>query len=147
MPDRHGGDDSRRGGHRQPLHRRRQRARHPALRGARGLHDSRVAGQDRALAEGGGVARPPPLGGKIRRGGEGPRGAEAVGRFGFCPLFGKECTAARPTAAYAGLEGDPMKTNIGSYDEAVRFVGGCLIGLWGVRAESWWVLLGLIPVL
>jgi len=40
-----------------------------------------------------------------------------------------------------------MKTNIGSYDEAVRFVGGCLIGLWGVHVESWWGLLGLIPVL
>jgi hypothetical protein len=40
-----------------------------------------------------------------------------------------------------------MKTNIGSYDEAVRFVGGCLIALWGVHVESWWGLLGLIPVL
>lgn len=40
-----------------------------------------------------------------------------------------------------------MKTNIGSYDEGVRFVGGCLIGLWGVHVESWWGLLGLIPVL
>jgi hypothetical protein len=40
-----------------------------------------------------------------------------------------------------------MKTNIGSYDEGVRFVGGCLIGLWGAQVESWWGLLGLIPVL
>ena len=40
-----------------------------------------------------------------------------------------------------------MRTNIGSYDEAVRFVGGCLIGFWGVRTESWWGLLGLLPVL
>ena len=40
-----------------------------------------------------------------------------------------------------------MKTNIGSYDEAIRFVGGCLIGLWGVHVESWWGLVGLIPVL
>lgn len=40
-----------------------------------------------------------------------------------------------------------MKTNIGSYDEGIRFVGGCLIGLWGVHVESWWGMVGLIPVL
>ena len=40
-----------------------------------------------------------------------------------------------------------MRTNIGSYDEAVRFLGGCLIGFWGIHVESWWGLLGLLPFL
>jgi hypothetical protein len=39
-----------------------------------------------------------------------------------------------------------MKTNIGSYDEAIRFLGGCAIGFWGVHVESWWGLVGLVPV-
>lgn len=40
-----------------------------------------------------------------------------------------------------------MKTNIGSFDSAARFVGGCLIGLWGLHAETWWGLSGTLPVL
>jgi len=40
-----------------------------------------------------------------------------------------------------------MKTNIGSYDEGVRFVIGCVIGFWGAHVESSWGWLGLIPVL
>jgi hypothetical protein len=40
-----------------------------------------------------------------------------------------------------------MKTNIGSIDIGVRFVGGCLIALWGVQAETWWDLIGAMPVL
>jgi len=40
-----------------------------------------------------------------------------------------------------------MKTNIGSIDIGVRFVGGCLIGLWGVHVETWWGLVGFVPAL
>jgi hypothetical protein len=40
-----------------------------------------------------------------------------------------------------------MKTNLGSYDVAVRFVGGCLIGMWGVQEETWWGFIGLLPVI
>lgn len=40
-----------------------------------------------------------------------------------------------------------MKTNIGSIDVGVRFVGGCLICLWGVHVESRWGLVGLLPAL
>jgi hypothetical protein len=48
--------------------------------------------------------------------------------------------------AYGGFtKGEAMKTNIGSFDIGIRFVGGCLIALWGVHAESWWALIGLVP--
>jgi hypothetical protein len=40
-----------------------------------------------------------------------------------------------------------MKTNIGSYDAGIRFVGGCLIGLWGIHVESAWGWIGLVPAL
>ncbi|MFZ5496628.1 MAG: YgaP family membrane protein [Verrucomicrobiota bacterium] len=40
-----------------------------------------------------------------------------------------------------------MKTNIGSLDSGVRFVSGCLIGLWGIHRETWWGLVGLLPFL
>ena len=40
-----------------------------------------------------------------------------------------------------------MKTNLGSYDVAVRFVGGCLIGMWGVQEETGWGFIGLLPVI
>lgn len=40
-----------------------------------------------------------------------------------------------------------MKHNVGSYDAAIRFVGGCLVMYWGVRAHSWWGLAGLVPLL
>lgn len=39
-----------------------------------------------------------------------------------------------------------MKANIGSYDVGVRFVGGCLISLWGIQVETWWGLIGLVPL-
>lgn len=38
-----------------------------------------------------------------------------------------------------------MKTNIGSIDVGMRFIGGCLIGLWGIHTETWWGLTGLLP--
>jgi hypothetical protein len=40
-----------------------------------------------------------------------------------------------------------MKHNVGSYDAAVRFVAGCAVLFWGVNVESWWGLLGVLPVL
>jgi hypothetical protein len=40
-----------------------------------------------------------------------------------------------------------MKTNIGSFDVGIRFVGGCLIGLIGVHSQTWWGLLGFLPSL
>jgi hypothetical protein len=40
-----------------------------------------------------------------------------------------------------------MKTNLGSYDVAVRFTLGCLCLLAGVHKESWWGLVGLAPLL
>jgi hypothetical protein len=39
-----------------------------------------------------------------------------------------------------------MKSNVGSFDAAVRFVIGCLILGIGNHHESWWGLLGLIPI-
>ena len=39
-----------------------------------------------------------------------------------------------------------MKHNVGSYDAAVRFVGGCLIMMVGVHTHHWWGLVGLVPV-
>jgi hypothetical protein len=47
----------------------------------------------------------------------------------------------------ASTKGDTMKTNIGSFDIGARFLGGCLIGLWGVHAETLWGLIALPPVL
>ncbi len=40
-----------------------------------------------------------------------------------------------------------MKTNIGSYDVGIRFIGGCLIALWGVQQETWWGLVAVPPML
>lgn len=40
-----------------------------------------------------------------------------------------------------------MKKNVGSYDGAARFVAGCAILLIGHHAESWWALLGFVPIL
>ncbi len=39
-----------------------------------------------------------------------------------------------------------MKTNVGSYDCAVRFVGGCVLLLLGNHFLGWWGLLGLFPI-
>jgi hypothetical protein len=40
-----------------------------------------------------------------------------------------------------------MKTNVGSYDGAVRFVVGCVILVLGGHFLSWWGLIGFIPIL
>ena len=40
-----------------------------------------------------------------------------------------------------------MKHNVGSYDVGIRFIAGCAVMFWGVHAESWWGLLGGLPVL
>jgi hypothetical protein len=40
-----------------------------------------------------------------------------------------------------------MKTNVGSYDAAVRFLAGCAVLFFSVNGLGWWALLGLIPVL
>ena len=39
-----------------------------------------------------------------------------------------------------------MKSNVGSYDVAVRFVAGCLILGLGAHFSRWWGLAGLIPI-
>ncbi len=39
-----------------------------------------------------------------------------------------------------------MKTNVGSYDVAVRFVLGCLMVLLFRHQLGWWTLLALVPV-
>ena len=39
-----------------------------------------------------------------------------------------------------------MKSNVGFFDAAVRFVLGCLIMGLGNQQESGWSLLGLIPI-
>lgn len=40
-----------------------------------------------------------------------------------------------------------MKTNVGSYDGAVRFVAGCVLLSLSHRTLGSWGLLGLIPIL
>jgi len=40
-----------------------------------------------------------------------------------------------------------MKTNVGSYDSAARFVVGSLVCMWGLHYETWWGLVGLLPVI
>jgi len=40
----------------------------------------------------------------------------------------------------------PMKKNVGSYDAAVRFTVGCVILGVGAHVESWWGLVGLVPL-
>jgi hypothetical protein len=39
-----------------------------------------------------------------------------------------------------------MKSNVGSYDGAVRFLLGCTILFFSVNGLGWWALLGLIPI-
>jgi hypothetical protein len=39
-----------------------------------------------------------------------------------------------------------MKTNVGSYDAAVRFIAGCVILAIGAHHENWWGLIGLVPI-
>jgi hypothetical protein len=40
-----------------------------------------------------------------------------------------------------------MKANVGSYDCAARFIVGCLVMLAGNHFQSWWGLLGILPIL
>lgn len=40
-----------------------------------------------------------------------------------------------------------MKTNVGSFDGAARFIAGCTILFFGGHGLGWWALLGLIPLL
>lgn len=40
----------------------------------------------------------------------------------------------------------PMKTNVGSFDGAARFVVGIVVLHFGIRDIGWWGLLGLIPI-
>ena len=40
-----------------------------------------------------------------------------------------------------------MKSNVGSYDAAVRFVGGCLVLLIAHHYGSWWGLVGVVSML
>lgn len=39
-----------------------------------------------------------------------------------------------------------MKTNVGSYDAAIRFLGGCGLLFFSVNGLGWWALLGLVPI-
>ncbi len=40
-----------------------------------------------------------------------------------------------------------MKTNVGSFDAAVRFVAGFAFMFFGLRGLGWWALLGVLPIL
>lgn len=40
----------------------------------------------------------------------------------------------------------PMKSNVGSYDAAVRFTLGCVILGVGAHHDNWWGLVGLVPL-
>jgi len=39
-----------------------------------------------------------------------------------------------------------MKTNVGSYDAAARFVLGCVLLEVGAHLHTWWGLLGFVPL-
>lgn len=61
--------------------------------------------------------------------------------------LGQETRSGPPQEAYVGVNPNiPMKTNVGSYDAAVRFVLGCLIMGIGNHHDSLWGLIGLIPI-
>lgn len=40
-----------------------------------------------------------------------------------------------------------MKKNVGSVDRLLRIIVGAVIVVWGVSAESWWGLVGLVPLM
>jgi len=40
-----------------------------------------------------------------------------------------------------------MKKNVGGVDRIVRFILGLVIVIWGIVAQSWWGLIGLVPIL
>jgi sulfite exporter TauE/SafE len=40
-----------------------------------------------------------------------------------------------------------MKKNVGSIDRILRMVLGVLIIAWGVYAQNWWGLVGIVPLM
>jgi len=40
-----------------------------------------------------------------------------------------------------------MKKNVGSVDRLLRLIVGAAIVVWGVYAENWWGLVGLVPLM
>ncbi|MCX7876840.1 MAG: DUF2892 domain-containing protein [Melioribacteraceae bacterium] len=40
-----------------------------------------------------------------------------------------------------------MKKNVGSADRIIRFIIGLAIIVWGIIAQSWWGLIGIVPIL
>jgi len=40
-----------------------------------------------------------------------------------------------------------MKKNVGSVDRLLRLIVGAVIVVWGVYSESWWGLVGLVPLM
>ncbi len=40
-----------------------------------------------------------------------------------------------------------MKKNVGSLDRLLRIIVGAVIVVWGVYSESWWGLVGLVPLM
>lgn len=40
-----------------------------------------------------------------------------------------------------------MKKNVGSVDRLLRLIVGAAIIVWGVYAENWWGLVGLVPLM
>lgn len=43
-------------------------------------------------------------------------------------------------------KGGYMKKNVGSVDKIIRFLLGIIIVVWGIVAQSWWGLIGLVPI-
>jgi hypothetical protein len=44
------------------------------------------------------------------------------------------------------LEGDKMIKNVGVFDKNLRLIGGGIIVILGIVFQSWWGLVGLIPI-
>ncbi len=40
-----------------------------------------------------------------------------------------------------------MKKNVGSVDRLIRLIVGAVIIVWGAYSESWWGLVGLVPLM
>ena len=40
-----------------------------------------------------------------------------------------------------------MKKNVGSLDRLLRLIVGAVIIVWGVYSESWWGLVGIVPLM
>lgn len=39
-----------------------------------------------------------------------------------------------------------MKKNVGGADRIIRFIIGAIIIVWGIVAQSWWGLIGIVPI-